>query len=463
MQDAPFFQSSSRAPDAVDRLLRSLFRRAVRRASWGLLLTAGCGGGGGFAPFPCKSSGDFDWQLEKMELARPVDYVALKITNEDASYQTSVAEHGVSCSGASDFDACRERLSEVERQLLAEMADSCVDEPDSVCFHSYYLLTTRGDDIQVWQSTRQIKEVLGSIDSPAEAKVYLATAEDDSFVYCSDADHLGFRTTSAGVEIRDLVVASTCRPVEEAQITRLVRPDGRVDVVARETYSTDPDACAVPGRRPEGLREPSLHGGPDAGQFFARAAYFEAASVPAFEKIVCELEVLGAPRELVQKARQAVRDEIQHAERMKTLATRFGAEVAPVEIREHPLRHAFELALDNAVEGCVHETFAALCATFQSEHARDPQVRWAMASLAEDETRHAGLSWQLAAWLLPQLSPSQRARIRQAQREALENLRNRVLKEESEELRALAGLPTRAQALTLVASLEFTLWGLRAA
>lgn len=112
-----------------------------------------------------------------------------------------------------------------------------------------------------------------------------------------------------------------------------------------------------------------------------------------------------------------------HARSVGALAERFGAQAEPVEVEVRPLRDACALALDNAVEGCVRETFGAVVGTYQAEHARDPEVRRVMKQIAEDETRRAGLAWQIARWVDAKLTPEQRAEVRAAQKRAIEALR----------------------------------------
>jgi hypothetical protein len=58
-----------------------------------------------------------------------------------------------------------------------------------------------------------------------------------------------------------------------------------------------------------------------------------------------------------------------------------------------PARSLEELAVENAVEGCVRETYGALTAIWQARTAKDPSVAAAVRRIARDETRHAALSW----------------------------------------------------------------------
>jgi hypothetical protein len=105
---------------------------------------------------------------------------------------------------------------------------------------------------------------------------------------------------------------------------------------------------------------------------------------------------------------------------MGALAERFAVKPAVHEAQQFALRGLFEVALENAVEGCVRETYGAVVGHHQARHAQDPVVRAGMAQVAEDETRHAALSWAVAEWALPQLTDAQRDEIRAAQRAAIE-------------------------------------------
>ncbi|NIS36796.1 MAG: ferritin-like domain-containing protein, partial [Actinobacteria bacterium] len=43
-------------------------------------------------------------------------------------------------------------------------------------------------------------------------------------------------------------------------------------------------------------------------------------------------------------------------------------------IEDAPVRTAYEIALENAVEGCVRETFGALVGAHQALRASDPSI-----------------------------------------------------------------------------------------
>src|SRR5207244_2173225 len=121
----------------------------------------------------------------------------------------------------------------------------------------------------------------------------------------------------------------------------------------------------------------------------------EAASVPAFLLLARDLVVHGAPPALVQAALVAADDEVRHAATMAVLARAHGATPPAVELTPTPVRELRALALDNAIEGCVREAFAAACAAHQAGAAADPALRTALAAIAVDEARHAALAFAL--------------------------------------------------------------------
>jgi hypothetical protein len=171
------------------------------------------------------------------------------------------------------------------------------------------------------------------------------------------------------------------------------------------------------GRRPENFRErPNAEG-------FARMALLEDASVHAFRRLASELISHGAPGSLVARARRAALDEVRHARMMTALARRCGqtperADVAPLEV----VRDLESIAVENAIEGCVRETFGALVASWHGQSERDPVVRRTMAAIAVDEIRHAELGWAVDEWIRPHLSAAALRRVARARRDAVQTL-----------------------------------------
>jgi hypothetical protein len=95
----------------------------------------------------------------------------------------------------------------------------------------------------------------------------------------------------------------------------------------------------------------------------------------------------------------AARDEVRHARVTAAIA---GVPVRRPRVRTLPLRSLAAIARDNAVEGCVHETWAAAVAHLEPH----PAYR----SIARDEVDHAQLAWDIDAWLGERARPDLRRR-----------------------------------------------------
>jgi hypothetical protein len=211
-------------------------------------------------------------------------------------------------------------------------------------------------------------------------------------------------------------------------------------------------------RRPEGLVEMSPAADGAVRAYFQEMSRLEAASVPAFRVLARELRAHGAPRALIRAARRAARDEIRHARLGKLLAERFGGRYVAPRIATQPVRSIEAIATDNAVEGCVRETFGALLATWQGRVASDPVVRRVMRSIAVDETRHAALNLRVAAWADRKMDAAARARVRTARRLAGERVLYESSYEPSPALAAIVGVPRSADARRLAAAMHAELW-----
>lgn len=187
-------------------------------------------------------------------------------------------------------------------------------------------------------------------------------------------------------------------------------------------------------------------------------AYLEAASVDAFVILAAELEAHGAPPRLVRAARRAARDEVRHARIVGGLAARAGAYVPTHEVRPTGVRSIEAMAMENAVEGCVRETFGAAVALVLAAKTSDAKIRRAMARIARDEARHAALAWQVAAWLEPQLDFAARRRIVEARSAAVSGVRDDAAHAPARELTERLGFPTEHEATAIVERLSATLW-----
>jgi rubrerythrin len=216
--------------------------------------------------------------------------------------------------------------------------------------------------------------------------------------------------------------------------------------------------CDPAGRRPDGLEQQASTEVTHVGEYFAQMAYLEEAAVTAFEHLVRELKTWGAPAELVTVAEEAVQEEIEHAEMVKALARRYGAAPLPVEVAPFRLRPLFEIAVDNATEGCVRETFGALSATWQALHAEDEAVRAVTERIVYEESRHSALSWDIHEWMKTQLSSEEWEQCVKAQQQAVDELEEMLQEDVPPVLVKIAGIPPKEQALEMFGRLKQELW-----
>ncbi len=136
---------------------------------------------------------------------------------------------------------------------------------------------------------------------------------------------------------------------------------------------------------------------------FAGSAQIEYSSVWTFLRLASELMAVGAPAELIAAALDAADDEVRHAELCAHAAGDIALLPLPPSMaqarftRRSP--HALAiLAAEAWREGCLNETAAAEEARLASGEAEGP-ARAMLASIANDETRHAELSWRVLAWI----------------------------------------------------------------
>ena len=230
------------------------------------------------------------------------------------------------------------------------------------------------------------------------------------------------------------------------------------DLKVTYEVSTGGAGCPIDGRRPPGLKRCYPRRSTLAGAHLARAAHFEAASVHAFVCMARELARHGAPASLQHAARIAALDEVRHARVVGDLARARGAEPAAAVVSPPRRRSLEALAIENVTEGVVGETWAALIAYWQAQHATDPALRAAYAAIAEDELRHAELAREVADWVQAKLSPAARKRVRLAQRRAVARLARGVRRGAPAALTRDLGIPAPAQMQTLFAGARADLW-----
>lgn len=161
--------------------------------------------------------------------------------------------------------------------------------------------------------------------------------------------------------------------------------------------------------------------------WWQEAAADEAASVRAFEDLAARLVAVGAPAELVDRARAAARDEVHHARTCTRLSRAAGddgrldqvaGDLAAPTARSRAgstggglgavggappgaLRRKVEivgLAVESLADGMVGERFAAARLRAGAVTVADPTAAAWLRAMAGDEERHADLGRDIAAW-----------------------------------------------------------------
>jgi hypothetical protein len=216
--------------------------------------------------------------------------------------------------------------------------------------------------------------------------------------------------------------------------------------------------CLCLGRRPRGVTLQPAGGRGGVGRWFAELAALEQASVTAFEVLADELSAHRAPSRLIAAAKLAAHDETRHARIMSAFATRYGGRPSTPRIQRGAVRPLAEVAIENAVEGCVRETYGVLIGMWQATFAGDPRIRRVMSRIARDESRHAALSWQVARWIEAQLTPDERGRLDTAKAAAIRQLEADVSVEPDAAVVRQAGIPTASAARRLFEHAHASLW-----
>jgi len=382
--------------------------------------------------------------LQGVAATPPVDHVVLRA--EEVAGQggelpapRELGSTGTACATATDGEACRLSLARLRATVGWGQTRGNSDR-----LEHQYVAYTRGDEVSAVTSVDALGRFLAPITSMAEARLLA-----DAHGYALLCDGNNRRRVGDTFELR-VSTGNSCGPsVGQYHHVISINRQG-VLTVLRTVTNPDAEGNCVAGRRTEGARVCTLEAPTTLGALLAQMAELEAASVPAFVRLGRELKALGASARLVRAAERAAQDEVRHAVAVGEAARRYGATPKPTRSLRAPLRSAFAVARENAVEGCVRETFGALQATFQAAHAADPLLARLFGTIARDETRHAALAWDVAGWLEPQLTPRERGAVRAAKRAAIDSLRRAVAEKPLGAAVKLAGMPTTAQARRLL-------------
>jgi hypothetical protein len=374
---------------------------------------------------------------------------------------------GSMCATASDAAGCRAKVAGF--RILPATREACTAQFPSgyyneIACQASYILYTRGDEIGVARTDDEIKALIATFDTLEEA-MWVANgkglrARCGSGTGGSDPlPESEYRRTDDGGWDLSLIDDENCGQRTFAVVVHIDYA-GNLTEVSRRDLNQKP-SCAVAGRRPEGFRIDEVAASATAtdaeaiGAYFASMATLEAASVTAFRRLQRQLKAFGAPPELLERIRTAARDEVRHARATGALARKYGVAPSAPQIAacdEQP--SLFAIALENAREGCVRETYGALVAHLQMARAGDADVRSCMAAIAEEETEHAALSWDVAAWIESQLGDDERARLADERRDAFTTLARELAAPVDARVAHASGIPCSREAVRMLEGLE---------
>ncbi len=194
------------------------------------------------------------------------------------------------------------------------------------------------------------------------------------------------------------------------------------------------------------------------GTWLADVAHGESVSWMALRAVERELRAHDAPEELCQQSRATALAALRNAAMLESMALRWGVRPRQPKVISIAVRSLEALAAENAGQGCVRETWAALEARYQAMAARDPVIRRAMAQVAADGVRHAEFSWAVDAWACRRLDAEGRGRVAQARAQTVADVLGALSIERDRTLCIEAGLPTAATARGLAHALGEALW-----
>ncbi|MFO0675711.1 MAG: hypothetical protein U0169_04210 [Polyangiaceae bacterium] len=387
--------------------------------------------------------------LDGVETREPFDFVellelAVASTPAEATWRT-LGHRGVACGGASDPARCLADLATARSFRPGTDTSGWSLQPGSPNGFrgTRALVTTKGDVVTFVSDAKVALALFAPVRTPATA-LFLVRAFSSYRIVCDES-----RAQPGGPPYRFLVYDDDA--CSQQDVVLELDGNGASEVVWRGPSPLSGPCSA--GRRPEGLEERPAAGPSAVATWLADTAYLEAASVVAFERLADTLVALGAPRSLVERARVAAEDERRHAVTMGALAGRFGGVTRELRVADVPVPSVYELARDNAVEGCVKETYAALVAALQAKRATAPGVAVAMATVAEEELSHAAFSWDLDAWLSERLSEDERGRVRTARVDAFRALRHAASHAPHPDCVTALGAPSADEAVRIVDAL----------
>jgi hypothetical protein len=215
-------------------------------------------------------------------------------------------------------------------------------------------------------------------------------ATEDQKAFC---EALCYKSASRQIQVKHFLACEYTLLTDADKILAAGDPQAIVGKVDCATYIPGKGRPPM-GPAPRRLVETTL------GAHHASDAREEAASVYAFLQLKAQPQAMGAPQALLHRCSAAAQDEVRHTPLVAALARAEGASVRPVEDPGVPRAQPQDTAAFNAMTGCVAESFSALLAAWQAEHASDPDLQSVYAEIAIGELEHAQLSWDIHAWLM---------------------------------------------------------------
>ncbi len=388
------------------------------------------------AACPSADSGRY----KALSFASGIDGITFRAVGSRQSSLAVGADVGTICKRASDVPACQAKVAATTSLKGWRVLNGGQGNPEDE-----YGVATRGDEVFVVDSAEALGKAIAPIDTPEEAVAFVKLAVSPSTT-CGEPNV----TLQGNGYVVKAINRGGCGGSSETLYT--VGQDGVLGPPTSKELTSASSGCAE-GRRPKGLVEIGTPWLASLGEHFAEIAHMEAAAVLAFDDLVDSLLLFGAPLALVNRARKARAEEVEHAAETRALAVCFGGTPRePLVGKVSTESTLLQFALENAREGCVRETYGALVAAHQAEHAALPAVRAAFAKIGVEELEHAELSWDIAAWASSKLTSHENDLVRQAFAAAIAELEAMHL-EPSPEVRTLAGMPDGRTHRALVAGL----------
>ena len=286
-----------------------------------------------------------------------------------------------------------------------------------------------------------------------EASYVFRECEEEEFCGISDFTEVISDEEISSYLNEGIISSESCQEICYTLVSQMPQGDGRTLCGGTYNYSGSTDEhsvtcnvayhCPTEGRRHAQIKSVQhIHTTDQLGRYFVQALHSESSSVAAFLQLRKELIHHQAPEELIRRCWEAAKDEVQHARIMGHMAQQFTDEKPKLEFGSFQQRSIYDLVLDNAIEGCIFETYSAFKAHHQAQKAESISIRDIMNIISADELRHAQLSWDIHHYFISKLSLQEQRTILEAQKEALHKVYAYAQKEYQKEISTFLAFPT---------------------